>query len=291
MQLCVGAVSRRVIEEAAKAKVAQIVASRRQVDIMKGYTGLNQTQFVDLVIELSEGYTQVVRDHGGPNQGWQLDDGIKSFDEDLTAGFDVLHLDVCKLPRDEQEKQLMCYANRYKKSKIGFEVGGEHDDWAWTRNLYHLLTDTGFQVDWVVMDTGSFIWAERQRGKLKTAQQMLLQKADLDINVRTKAHNFDWVARRELNSTYVDAYNLAPELAAVEADAMLTCMPRLQAYEFLNTAYKSQCWNRWFNEGEGTHFERARCAARYVLEFHSIKKLDVDEDYVRERIRDAISRR
>ena len=135
MKLCAGAASRRVTEEAAKLRVAQVVASRRQVgEFAPGYTGYTSASLVQAVKELSGGATQVVRDHGGPYQnGDRDDDWAAALDADTDAGFDVLHLDVSALPWGEQPGELARLCGRYG-GRIALETGGERDSRStWTR--------------------------------------------------------------------------------------------------------------------------------------------------------------
>ena len=116
MKLAVGAVSRRVVEEAAKLQVHQIVASRAQVNETGGYTGMTSRELVEIVKQQGNGKTEVVRDHGGPLQSGFNDDGIESLQDDVNAGFDGLHLDVCKLPRADQPKTLRALIKQFAPS-------------------------------------------------------------------------------------------------------------------------------------------------------------------------------
>jgi hypothetical protein len=294
MRLCVGAVSRRVVEEAARLQVAQIVASRRQVDVTRGYTGWSQRQLVELVHRLSRGETKVVRDHGGPNQGWDADDGIQSLREDRDAGFHGLHLDVCKLPRSRQVETIQDLAREFGgKMTPWIEIGGEHERWEWNIELFKRYSDvrgTSSPMT-IVLDTGTFAWADRQCGVVRTKGRRAIQNQRAWAHqhaVSTKAHNCDWLHRTNLH--LADYYNLAPELAQVEITALLTVLTRTDAEMVLNAGYDSREWERWFKTGEGTHLERARCGLRYVVNKLSIGLAAKEEEFVREAIADAIKR-
>ena len=166
MKLGVGAVSRIVVEEALKLKVPQIVASRRQVNIDGGYTGITQKQLVTMGKELSDGETSIVRDHGGPYQnGDENDDWLTEFDDDIEAGFDSLHLDVSKLPRADQVEELQYLIGQYG-GRARFEVGGERDDQEWLDVILRSALEVG-TPDYAVMDTGGHIHADRQSGMFK----------------------------------------------------------------------------------------------------------------------------
>lgn len=291
MKLCVGAVSRRVVEEAAKLQVHQIVASRRQVDIGGGYTGLDQRQLVSLVNELSSGKTLVVRDHGGPNQGALPDDGIESLEADVKAGFDGLHLDVCKLPSAAEQRLTLIDMIQRFAGRAMLEIGGEHDPHPWNNMLLEtFVKTTNVKPDYFVIGFGSFVWADRQRGRPMTASQCYYISEQHSF--KTKLHNMDWIGGRMEYFDAVGAYNIAPEFARVEVDALLTVLPFARSQMLLEDAYRSKAWVRWFNDAEGTWDERARCALRYIMNEHpDAQQLSTtQEDFVRDRIRDAIIR-
>lgn len=292
MQLCIGAASRRVIEEAAKLGVYQIVASRRQVgETAPGYTGLTSASFAELVRKLSVERTQVVRDHGGPYQsGNPNDDWEFAFDADVAAGFDTLHIDVCKLPPNEQPVILTQLCQKYQ-DQARIEIGGERDS---QEHLNMLMTCVlrVCQPKAAVADLGGHIWADRQYGALIPAQRARdLGSQYASAGVMIKAHNCDWIGGRR--DYFLDGlYNVAPEFGNIEVDAWLRLLDYADAQDIMNWAYTTGDWTRWFNVGEGTTFERSRAALRYHLETPRVKGIleAYDDLYVRETIRDAILR-
>jgi hypothetical protein len=296
MLLCVGAASRRIVEEAAKLQVHQIVASRRQVAYPTGYIGLSPKTLVALVRELSHGETLVVRDHGGPLQGGFDDDGTAAFDADVAAGFDGLHIDVCELPRDEQCERLVQLCKHYRgNSDVQIEVGGEHESPAWNTQLLSAVIIAGVRPSYVVVGAGTHVWADQQIGYVKSESTLRAARAYAHkMNIRTKVHNMDWVGNR-LKLDVFDAYNLAPELGQVEVRAVLTALPPNAAIALLEYAYNSGKWQRWFHADEGTRAARAECALRYLLEddeyvdtYISPDWSSACEDFVRRCVRDAI---
>ncbi len=267
MQLCVGAGSLRIVEEAAKLQVAQIVASRRQVDIGGGYIGLDQSGIVNLVRELSNGQTRVVRDHGGPLQGGTTDNGISSFDADVAAGFDILHIDVSALPKEKQPKTLLTLIDRYD-SQIDFEIGGERDCQEWLTELMHHVFLAGCALPGsVIIEAGGHIWADRQCGFLQPPEKIKATANWFHKNgIKVKAHNMDWAGCRNQYDEILDYYNIAPEFGDVEVRAILTVLDHDVAMSVLDQAYQSMKWARWFKNDEGTWLERACCAIRYTMD-------------------------
>lgn len=305
MKLCVGACSRLIIEEAAKLRVAQIVASRRQVDIGGGYTGLDQYGLVELVRDLSGNMTEVVRDHGGPRQGGADDDGVASLEQDVDAGFDALHLDVCELPRAEQHEALAALIKRFDDRekpdgyRVMLEVGDEHAEQDWNDQLWLTAFDVGgATLRTVVVSCGTHVWAD---GQIGTPRDVMSVSATVALyraaGYQTKAHNMDWVPNRAVwAATGLSYYNLAPELGAVEIDAITDAMEavygRPAVDDLLEYAYASGRWERWYgpttmtSSDKGVTYEpldhaarmnRARTALRYLR----------DEPYVIEAVGDA----
>jgi hypothetical protein len=293
VKLCVGAVSRRIVEEAAKLKVHQIVASRRQVNVHGGYTGMDQIDIVRIVRDLSDGETQVVRDHGGPYQnGDEYDDWVEELDLDVRAGFDTLHLDVSKLADNQQRDELVRLVDRYR-DKVYIEIGGERDGQPWLSSLVRLVvSDMGVIPLYAVADVGGHIWADRQRGYFKHPDWVRdMARGYHDLGVGIKAHNCDWSdAWRPMD---LDAVNIAPEFGNVELDAWLRYLDGRDVHALLSFAYDTGSWHRWFRADEGTRFEKARAALRYHLNDEFVVDIlhhaGADGDgYVREAIRDAI---
>lgn len=291
MKLCVGATSRLMVEEAAKLQVHQIVASRRQVDEYGGYIGMTPIELVEVVNDLSKGKTQVVRDHGGPYQnGDPDDDWDRAFDVDVSAGFDALHVDVCKMDPTEQLGELDRLVRRYSNLGLSIEVGGERDDQVHNEAL--LRTALRYCVPtYGVVDVGGHAWADRQCGTLSASDWVKHVTTQYHTDgVGTKAHNMDWVGRRHRYDDVLDAYNVAPEFAAVEIDAWLRILPSRNVIELINAGYASRRWERWFDQHEGTGYERARCALRYVWIGLDRKLFEgqEEEDYVRAEVRNAL---
>lgn len=300
MDLCVGAASRRVVEEAAKLQVRQIVASRAQVNATGGYIGMTPAELVSEVARLSEGRTDVVRDHGGPGQGGFEDDGIEAFDLDVKSGFDALHVDVCKLVPTEQTEALIKLVRRFH-DVIEVEVGGEHTDTYWNLHLLERVRAEGVTPTYVVINPGTKVWADTQFGRpmsTKAVEQFVKRAKKISPGTATKVHNCDWWGdRRSLAEAGVDCYNVAPELGAVEVEALLTVLDGSSARALLSAGYASGRWRRWFREDrkEGTSFQRAKCGLRYMQTDHMVAQAwenlsTGQEDYVRGCIRDAIFR-
>lgn len=118
--------------------VPMFIATPRQVDADRGYTGWSQKQLIEFVDETAEavgydGPTVVARDHGGPYQSTRdrgdpdvpLKDAMtyarELFIADLESGFDVLHVDATEDARIEGSLELKEVARRTVELIDGIE--------------------------------------------------------------------------------------------------------------------------------------------------------------------------
>lgn len=150
------------IVEAAFEKAAEkgyppmFVATPRQIDADRGYTGWSQEELVDFCRETAErkGYDGpylIARDHGGPYQSMrdrddpsvELDEAMdyakELFREDIEAGFDIIHVDATEDPRvdgildleevADRTADLIISTERYRNRqglpRVYYEVGTE----------------------------------------------------------------------------------------------------------------------------------------------------------------------
>jgi len=283
VRLCVGAVSRRVVEEAAKLKVAQIVASPAQVNINGGYTTMTPRQLVDMVWELSGGETKVVRDHGSDP---------RMLAGDIEVGFDGIHIDPSQMIEPNQLATVFHTLANYE-ADVFFEVGGEHTNNSINRSWFEEARKRlGSRVTTRVVNAGTYVWADHQTGSYDAFT--VTREASQDHVV--KLHNMDWLDWRalELDPLYMPAYyNIAPEFAVLELDAVLMQFNPPTVRAVLEQAYETGRWLRWFNEDEGTWLQRAKCALRYVINTEDFDWIGFDDEsesdeWVRTVIRDAI---
>ena len=72
-----------------------LIPSRRQVDHESGYVNGWVTETFCNYVRSRTDKVLLVRDHGGPNQGYKVDNGIESFLIDC-QNFDMIHIDPFK---------------------------------------------------------------------------------------------------------------------------------------------------------------------------------------------------
>ena len=135
----------------------KFAATLNQVDTDRGYTNMNQGEFVKTIKEQARlinftGPVIVAVDHGGPwlkdiqkTENWPLDKAMdwvkKSFEASIAAGYDLIHVDPtvdATLPKGEiididvvveRTVELIAHTEKYRREngypRIAYEVGTE----------------------------------------------------------------------------------------------------------------------------------------------------------------------
>lgn len=328
--LGIGPVSRNVVDAVLAASVRcdsriMLIPSRSQVDAGAtgpGYLGWTTYEFADYVRARDpDGRVLLCRDHGGP---WQHPDekGITdeaaamascaaSFQHDIQAGFDLLHLDTSAEGGHQAEFDAALRrltglyehcsgvaeaAGRCLRFEIGFETQGieANDPDVFEAQLDRVLAEIvghefaspTFAVAQTatkvleLANTGSWpLPGERER---LSGQVAALSRICRDRGVGLKAHNCDYLDPRDvadLARTGVAAINIAPELGAFESRTLLRLMHELGldglAERFVALAYASGKWRKWMRpDSAATDYERAVIAGHYVFQtpaFHEIR--------------------
>lgn len=269
--LGVGPVSETVLEAALEVSRRRsfppiFIASRNQVDAGRfggGYLlgGIDQEGFVDLIREKQRriGYSgplYICRDHGGP---WQRDAELTerlpvdqamelarlSLEEDLSSGFNYLHIDPTKCPHPFDRKQLVAWTlelvahcEDFRRSRnlppVDYEIGAEDiqggitSEADFTAFLAQTCADLGKAglplPTCIVGQTGTLTRLDRNVGRFDRRATARLVEAAQRFGVGLKEHNGDYLSAASCRlhpQLGVAAMNVAPEFGLVETDALL----------------------------------------------------------------------
>ena len=123
------------------------IPSRRQVDYNGGYVNNWTTkEFAEYV----NGRVVIERDHGGARQGYEYDDGVKSFEKDA-ENFSIIHIDPWKKYSNLNEGIDETLSNMnliYNiNPEILFEVGTEEAIRKFTPDELNILLETASEFD------------------------------------------------------------------------------------------------------------------------------------------------
>lgn len=308
-----------------------LVASRRQIDsdaFGGGYVNSWNTRgYADYVRERdSKGKVLLARDHGGP---WQneyekqqllglynaMKSAKESFQEDIDAGFQVLHIDPSVdihgvTNRDEVLERVFelydfCwnYAQRRGREVI-FEIGTEEQSGGTNtqEELEHTLDRITEFCDrnslprptFVVIQTGTRVMEMRNVGTFDTPLRVMGElPAEIQVpkmieicnthGIFMKEHNADYLSDEALQwhpRLGIHSANVAPEFGVTETKAFVALLEvnglQSLADTFLEIAYSSHKWSKWMSEESlATDRDRALIAGHYIFATPEYKDIKV----------------
>lgn len=287
-----------------------LIASRRQIDSAQfggGYVNHWTTrELADYVLDHDKkGKVLLARDHGGPWQNTQeVDAGLTlrramssakdSFQADIEAGFQILHLDPSvdihgRPSIDETLDRLFelyefCWSEAQRlRQEVIFEIGTEEQSGG--TNTLDELTYTLQSVQrfcrenhlplptFIVLQTGTKVMETRNVGSLDTPFRVAHElPAEIQVpkmieicnqhHIMMKEHNTDYLSDATLQwhpRLGIHAANVAPEFGVTETRALLDLLEGNGlsglADEFLQLAYASRKWEKWV-------IDRIKCTQR-----------------------------
>ena len=288
-----------------------LIASRRQVECAElghGYVNNWATEgFGAYCKKMKEQFPNskvfICRDHGGPWQGTgedglSLEDAmkraVKSYEADVLAGFDLLHIDP-SLCRDgdvstravlENTAKLLRHCDRFAKEHgraVQFEIGTEENVGAITTpesfgqlagGIAALCGRENIEKPlFVVGQTQSLVKEMRQIGEFNAKNTSLLIRSAAQHGFLLKEHNGDYLTEyqfRQRLSAGVPAINIAPELGVLESQAFVGFCLRNgedeKAERFLRLSRSSGKWKKWvLNPDYVSDYDKALIAGHYVF--------------------------
>ncbi|RKY00736.1 sugar-phosphate kinase [Candidatus Poribacteria bacterium] len=279
------------------------IASRNQIDSKEfggGYVmGWDQREFVGRITRAAKeagfkGPLYICRDHGGP---WQRDEEMKgklspdeamarakrSFEEDIKAGFHLLHIDPTKDPHIgppvplkivmERTIELLRFTSRI--GDVEYEIGTEETSGGLTdpevferfiRELLGKLESEGLKKPcFIVGQTGTLVRMDENVGRFDPEKARQLAGIAAKYGIGFKEHNADYLPEELLRmhpQLGITAANVAPEFGVAETKAYLKLadMERRAAEEgrisspsgfddvLMEAAFKSGRWRKWLKE-------------------------------------------
>ena len=212
------------------------IPSRRQVEYNGGYVNNWTTESFVNYVKRKGKYIFVERDHGGPGQGTNMDDGIVSFKEDCKY-MDIIHIDPWKKYSNyndglnETIKALnFCYN---ENSNLDFEISTEQGIRKFeVDELERFILDLQKRLKPEVYNKIKYFVVQCGTGLLEASNIGHYEKDRLKKMVElckkygfiSKEHNGDWVSidlMREKFELGLDCINVAPELGQIETKAIL----------------------------------------------------------------------
>jgi hypothetical protein len=237
------------------------IPSRRQIDYNGGYVhNWTTAEFTRYVRERST--IKIERDHGGPGQGLEPDDGLESLREDAKH-LDIIHIDPWKAYPEYADGlrwtiQMINMCDKINPNLL-YEIGTEESIRPFTvdnldqfvTDLYKALPPQLFQkIRYVVIQCGTALLEKHNVGTYDSARLGKMLDVCLKHKLIAKEHNGDWVSAdlvRKKERQGLDCINIAPELGTLETQIVLNHVK--QDADHFNALYKlcldSNKWTKW----------------------------------------------
>lgn len=237
-------------------------ASRRQIEYDGGYVNNWTTKSFAKYIRDRSSSILICRDHGGPGQGVEDDDGLDSFKHDAKF-VDIIHIDPWKkfsLLGDAITKTVECieFCNNINDNCL-YEVATEEAIRRITVDgLYIFLSELEFRLDkslfkkivYAVIQSGTSLEEDRNIGKYDGVRLGKMIDVCKEFGVLSKEHNGDYLSSEIIKEKFelgLDAINIAPEFGVIET---LCILDRLSEGDKIfnkiyQMCYDSGKWKKW----------------------------------------------
>jgi hypothetical protein len=239
-------------------------ASRRQIEFNGGYVNGWITKSFTNYVRGKANNSILVRDHGGPGQGQENDDGIESFKYDALY-FDIIHIDPWKKFKSIEEEVVktseyidLCNSiNPYCKFEVGTEQSicelSSEELFSFLNGLKRRLGQTLFnKIIYVVIQSGTSLEEDTNTGKYDSVKLKRMIDVCKGFSVLSKEHNGDYLSSdliKEKFSLGLDSINIAPEFGVIET---LCVLDRIDNEDLLiklhSMCIESGKWKKWVND-------------------------------------------
>lgn len=275
-----------------------IIASRNQVDASTGYV-CTSDQLADMIAPYKTEHLLLCRDHCGPyfadlDRGLDLAAAMERCKEtiraDVAAGFDLIHIDVSKVPADQlaRAKELIDFTLSLNPN-IMLEFGSEDNtgvDLAGSigriEPQLEFLEQYKNNVKFFVTQTGS-LTKDKQMGSFDLETNKEVAKKIHAAGLLFKEHNADYFTADDLtlrSDAGVDSLNIAPQLGKIQTDLLKEIAPSAEWQQFADYVYSKGNWRRWVNDEGADRDNAVSVAGHYCFNSDAYDKLvaAIDKD-------------
>ena len=239
-----------------------LIPSRRQVDYCGGYVNNWNTESFSEYLKNKK--VLLCRDHGGPKQGLELDDGIESFMDDCD-NLDLIHIDPFRESEsiyEAAEKTIyyikLCFS---KNPNVLYEVGTEEAifryepeqlSWFLTCLKVFLSEEEFAQIKYAVVQSGTRLdlSTRTNTGNFNNGRLLNFIEVVKNFGLMSKEHNGDYLIDSfDVETRYasgLDAINIAPEFGQIESEFYLEQTKGSSLFDVLyEICYTSGKWKKW----------------------------------------------
>jgi fructose/tagatose bisphosphate aldolase len=297
-----GPMSKEIIEILAKYTKENnyplmIIASRNQVDYATGYV-CTTAELVEQVQQFKNPNLLLCRDHCGPyfsdlDRSLSLDDAMdrckKTIAADIAAGFDLIHIDVSRIPSNQlyYAKELIEYTLSLNPD-IKLEFGSEDNTGIDIKSsLARIDVQLGFlnpyknNVVFFVTQTGS-LTKDGQAGNFDVERNKEIGEQIRAAGFMFKEHNADYFTAEDIQkriSAGIDSLNIAPQLGVIQT-GLLKEFAAVELWSvFSDLVYNQNYWQRWVPEGVTDKDIAVNVSGHYLFNSQTYKDIIAGIDY------------
>jgi hypothetical protein len=268
----IGPMSKNIVDSIIKFcnetnNIIGIIPSRRQIENTGGYVNNWTTpDFCRYVRERTENVL-LVRDHSGPGQGQEEDDGYGSLLVDCNC-FDVIHIDPWKkynsLEEGAKETLKMIKYCHDINPAVEFEIATEEAirrfETFELRYLLNFLRDNldhsiYKKITYLVIQSGTSLKGTQQTGKYDRDRLEDMLEISSEFNMISKEHNGDYIGVNIIRDKFLNglnSINIAPEFGLIETMTYLSELEEKWSFreidDFWDICFRSGKWKKWVND-------------------------------------------
>lgn len=267
MKYCFGVISKNQVDIISDYSLKYnkeiiFIPSRRQIEYNGGYVNNWTTKDFSNYVKSKNLNIKIQRDHGGPGQGLNDDDGFESLKEDCKY-FDLIHIDPWKkypLLKDGIKWTIdlinFCYN---LNPNIMYEIGTEEAIRPYTHNdldeiissLRIELSDNVFsKIKYCVIQCGNSLINCTNNNLYDETKLVNMIKIVKKYGLTTKEHNGDYndidiIKKKEIMG--LEYINIAPEFGTIESSVILEHIKHnINDYQdTYNLCIESGKWKKW----------------------------------------------
>ena len=305
-RLFVGPMSKEIVDleiEYSNKSPLGLIPSRRQVENTGGYVNNWTTKSFANYVKSSKANVTIVRDHGGPLQGSQPDNGLESLREDIGSGFDLVHIDPWKESKTDLEGikktvELIEFSCDLSDT-CRFEVGTEASIYPYDestlemllRTLEKKLGENFSRVDYAVVQSGVQISGTKNIGQYNPGRLREMTKICKKFGVVSKEHNGDYLSQEEIKSRVqngLQCINIAPEFGVIQTKELVKCLTQKEYVKLANACLMAKKYEKWLPvDQEPTAKIITEVSGHYVFADTEISEI-IDRHNIKEKMRNTL---
>ena len=283
-----------------------LIPSRRQVDHESGYVNGWTTETFCKYVRSKTDKVLLVRDHGGPNQGYKNDNGIESFLIDC-QNFDLIHIDPFKRFRSIKdavnETLKFIRMGLQVNPNIKFEIATEEAIKqlppeklsSFLKRIYSSTTEQEQNsIKYCVIQSGTALRENKNIGSYKKDWLERSIQIVKEYGLINKEHNGDYLSTDLIKQKFgigLQTINIAPEFGQLQTKIYWENMNSKQRANFYKICLDSGRWKKWVDEDfdpQANIEKLVNICGHYVFSHPNFQKINGLESTIYKKIHNRI---